>query len=277
MSHPATAARLLVDATTPVATVTINHDQRRNAFDAALLHEFVAAVESVADRPQCTVVVIRSAGAHFCAGWDTNDFARLAGAGPDAIAADLMANHAILDRLWRVPAVTLAAVRGSVAGFGVGLLTRLHLAIASTTATLVLPEARYGIAAGGVLIDVQRALPSKVALDLLLTGDPIDAAAALRLGLVSRVVADDALDTTVDELAARIAGHPGAAVATVLDTFRDTAGLATTAAVSTATTAAARTVTALPRASRPPAEHPPADNPTVGNPTADPAARGGRT
>ncbi len=211
-------SRITVRDTQPVAVVTVANAARRNAFDAALLEEFVGAVEAVASHPDCGVVIVRAQGEHFCAGWNTGDFAGLSGDADPALA--LLAGYELLDRLWRVPAVTLGAVRGTVAGFGVGLLDRLHLAIGSSTTRIVLPEAAFGIAAGGVLVDLQRVLPPKAALDLLLGAEAVDAPRALTLGLVSRVVADEDLDRTVDALAARIAAHPGHVATTVLDSFR---------------------------------------------------------
>jgi enoyl-CoA hydratase/carnithine racemase len=222
--------------------VTIDNAAKRNAFDLALLTEFVDTVTAQANRADCTVIVVRAVGPHFCAGWDVTDFDRLRRAGARQVAAELRHTAELLDGLWAVPAVTVAAVRGSVAGFGVGLLARMHLAVASTTTSVMLPEARFGIAAGGVLVDVAALMPAKVALDLLLSAAPIGAEAAQRVGLVSRVVPDDRLDEEAEALARTIAKHPGDAVATMLETFRRAQGLCRAAAVEAAAEAAARTI-----------------------------------
>lgn len=228
-------------STGSVAVVTIAHEARRNAFDDALLSAFVSTVEAAASEPSCAVVIVQADGPHFCAGWDVTTFQAMADSQVDPEAA-LHANHEQLEQLWRVPAVTIGAVRGTVAGFGVALLDRLHLAVASSTARVVLPEAGYGIAAGGVLVQLQRVLPPKVALDVLLSTEAIDARRACDLGLVSRVVADDALEQTVAALAERIAGHPGTAVEVMLDTYRRTVDAPRLDAMAAAAEAAARTI-----------------------------------
>lgn len=226
----------------PVTTVWLARPERRNAFDTPMLVDYVEALEAAGEHPDVRVILIRAEGGHFCAGWNTSEFAALSTADPEAA---LLQSHALLERAWAVPAVTVAAVRGVVAGFGVALLHRVHLAVAADTARIVLPEIGFGISAASVLVDLQRSLPRKAALDLLLSGDPVDAARAADLGLVSRVVADDELEMATVALADRIAAMPGDAAATVVRSFRLSEDADRSTAVQEAVRGSARTIRAL--------------------------------
>jgi enoyl-CoA hydratase len=114
----------------------------------------------------------------------------------------------IMDRFARLPQVTIAAVHGYALGGGCMLAAAQDLRIADTSARFGLPEVTlgfnpsYGIAR---LVDIMGGGPAR---DLLLTGRAIDAAEALRMGLVTRVVPDGTLDSAAAELATGIAGHP---------------------------------------------------------------------
>lgn len=225
-----------------MARIWLARPEQRNAFDTAMLTEYVCALESLGAHPEIRTVVVAADGRHFCAGWDTGEFADLGAADPEAA---LLESYALLERVWSVPVITIGAIRGTVAGFGVGMLHRLHLAVGSSTLRIVLPEINFGIAAASVLVDLQRELPRKAALDLLLSGDPIGAERAVQLGLVSRVVADDGLDAAAVELAQRIAAMPGSAAETVVSSFRLAETADTRAAVQLAARGAAQTIKAL--------------------------------
>lgn len=239
-----TPERIRVAGDAPIARVWLARADRRNAFDTTMLRQYVSALEELAARPGVRAVIVAADGAHFCAGWDTSEFAVLSGGNADPEAA-LLESHALLERAWSVPVVTIGAVRGTVAGFGVGLLHRLHLAVGSTTTRIVLPEIGFGIAAASVLVDLQRALPRKNALDLLLTGQPVGATRAAELGMLSRLVADDDLEGAAQALAEQIAAMPGEAPAAVLRSFRLAEASDEAAAVRVAARGAALTIRAL--------------------------------
>lgn len=233
-----------------VTVVTLDRP-RGNALDAEALDLLVASVEDAARDPACSAVVIRSAGPHFCAGWDTGGFAELGRRSAEELAAELCRVHGLLRRLWEVPAVTVAEVRGMTAGFGIGLLAHVHIAVAAADARFALPEVAHGIAPAGVLVDLARTLPAKAVLDLVLTGEPVTADRARELGLVSRVVEPDALGAEAARLAGAIAGHPRSGVVRALEGYRRLAAAPPGAELASAAASAAFSVKEAMAAPRP--------------------------
>jgi enoyl-CoA hydratase/carnithine racemase len=151
------------------------------------------------------VVIVAGRGRAFCAG---NDIAEMPALKPAEAKTLSRRWQRIMDRFARLPQVTIAAVHGYALGGGCMLAAAQDLRIADSSARFGLPEVTlgfnpsYGIAR---LLDIAG---GGAARDLLLTGRTIDAAEALRMGLVTRVVPDGALDGAAGELAAGIAGHP---------------------------------------------------------------------
>lgn len=197
--------------------VRYDNAARGNCFDDASLHEFVDALEAAAATDDCVLIELDMAGRHFCAGWDTSAFAGLAGAPPQTVAASLRASDAALARIRQLPVPVVTAVRGSVIGFGAGLLDAVHLPIAAESARLSLPEARFGFAPAGVAHAITRALPRAQAYHLL-TGAATATAAQLHVwGLVARVVADADLDREVDALVETLLAVPGRTLRAVVE------------------------------------------------------------
>ena len=243
--------KVLVRRGGAVAEVTLNRPSRGNAVDTEMLELLVASVTDVANDPGCAVVVIGSAGDHFSSGWDTAGFAELGRRSAEELAAELCDVHRLLEELWAVPAVTVAGVQGMAAGFGLGLLAHVHVAIAAADARFALPEVRHGIAPAGVLVDLARVLPAKAVLDLTLTGEPVTAERARELGLVSRVVEPDALGAEVERLAGVIAGHPASGVTRALESHRRITAAPSGGALEAAAASAAFSVKQAMAARRP--------------------------
>lgn len=187
---------ILVERDGHVATVTLNRPERRNALDAEARGALVAAFAQLDADMDVRVVVLTGAGTAFCAGTD------LAGGPVPAELADqpLVAPVAAFSR------PVIAAVNGAAAGGGFEFALAADLRIASRGAKFLLPELRIGSLPGsGGTQRIFAALPSAIASRLLFTGLPLDASDALRFGLVSEVVDDDALADRARELATRIA------------------------------------------------------------------------
>ena len=154
---------------------------------------------------EVAAVVLSGSGRAFCAGNDITEMLRLAPAEAETLSRRW---QAIMDRFARLPQVTIAAVHGHALGGGLMLALAQDLRLAAESARFGLPEVTlgfnpsYGIAR---LLDVAGGAHGR---DLLLTGRTVDAAEAFRLGLVTRVVPDDALDESAAALAREIARHP---------------------------------------------------------------------
>ncbi len=177
-----------------VATITYNRPEVLNAINAELRRDLNAAWERFRDDEEAWVAIVTGAGRAFCAGVDMKDSAGSAGTWPGSF--------------WEIPTInslesglelwkpTIAAVNGHCLGYGLTLATACDFVIASERAEFGFPEVRLGVP---TIVGAIRT-PAKVgwanAMELLLTGDRVDAARAHEMGLVWRVVPDGtALDT----------------------------------------------------------------------------------
>jgi crotonobetainyl-CoA hydratase len=185
-----------------IAVITLNRPEAMNAVNAALSIAVGAALEELAADPELRVGVITGAGRAFCAGADLKELSRGNGIGdpdhPEYGFAGLV-QHFIDKPL-------IAAVNGFALGGGTEIVLASDLAVMSQDASLGLPEVKRGlIAAAGGLLRLPRQIPPKIALEMALTGTPIDAAAAALWGLVNRVVPADQVLPTALALADTIA------------------------------------------------------------------------
>ena len=198
---------LIVDGA--VAHLTLERPEALNALNRAMAAALERALEDLAASP-AVAVVVRGRGRAFCAG---NDLKEMPSLGREEAERLSHRWEAIVDGFARLPQVTIAAVHGYALGGGCMLAVAQDLRIAAVSARFGLPEVTlgfnpsYGIAR---FLDVAGGGPGR---DLLLTGRAVDAGEALRLGLVSRVVPDEALDAEAGKLAADIARCPRAGLA----------------------------------------------------------------
>lgn len=214
---------VLYDKRDAVALVTLNRPQVLNSYNMKMRDELHEVLSAVRDDPDVRVMVLRGAGRAFCAGADLTEF----GTAPSPTAARRIRFArdvwALLDGL-DVP--TIAALHGFALGSGLEMALFCDLRVAAEGTQLGLPEARLGMipAAGGTQT-LPRACGLGRSLDLLLTGRRIDAAEALRIGLVSRVVPPERLDEEVDAVARDLAALDRRAVRAVRRAVRQGADL----------------------------------------------------
>jgi enoyl-CoA hydratase/carnithine racemase len=191
-----------------VAWLTLNRPRAINAINDAIRHQVPVALQRLEADPGVRVIVLRGAGERgFCAGADLKERPLIENPLDSRV---LGARTTWIEAFDRVTKPTIAAIHGFCLGGGLELALACDLRIASAGAVFALPETGLGLIPGGG--GTQR-LPRLVglgpALQLLLTGDQIDAAEALRIGLVSRVAADaGALASEATALAERIAAMP---------------------------------------------------------------------
>jgi crotonobetainyl-CoA hydratase len=193
-----------------VLIVTLNRPEARNAVNAELTLGLGTALEQAEADLEIRAVVLTGAGDQtFCAGADLKAIARgesLNPPGTETWGFAGMVQHPISKPV-------IAAVNGTALGGGTELVLASDLAVAVDTATFGLPEVRRGlIAAAGGLVRLPEQLPRKVAMRLILTGEPIDAETALRWGLVNALVPADQLRDAALDLACRIAANAPLAV-----------------------------------------------------------------
>lgn len=196
------------EVTDGVARVTMARPDSLNAMNHDLGEGLVNAFQRAAQDPEVRSLVLRGEGKSFCAGADLKD--------ADTHNANDIIQHLVpgtVDVLNGVPKPVIAAVQRHCVGVGVELAIAADICVAADDAVFFLPQVSLGIlpGAGGVARLVRR-IGETWASRMILLGERIDAATALRIGLVSEVVERDALDARVDELATTLAAQPTAAV-----------------------------------------------------------------
>jgi enoyl-CoA hydratase/carnithine racemase len=194
---------LLVDAREEIATLTLNRPAQFNALSAELLAALEQSLGELERDASAHVVVIAAAGRGFCAGHDLREIRALA----DAARIESLFRHCsrVMQQILQLPQPVIARVHGIATAAGCQLVASCDLAIASSAARFATPGVNIGAFCATPGVAVSRALSRKHALELLLTGEAIDAERAAAIGLVNRVVAPDALDAEVGALAKLLA------------------------------------------------------------------------
>jgi enoyl-CoA hydratase/carnithine racemase len=192
-----------------IEILTINRPEARNAINGGVSKAMSSIMDELADDDECWVVVVTGSGDKaFSAGMDLKAFA--SGEGGDIIGAS-GGFAGLTSRDFAKPII--AAVNGSALAGGFEIMLSCDLVVAAEHATFGIPEAKRGLIAGaGGLIRMPKRLPMAVALELAMTGDPIDAERARALGLVNKVVPAAALLDEAVALAERIAANAPLAV-----------------------------------------------------------------
>jgi len=183
----------------PVATVTMNRPDKRNALSLAHLLELLDATRAVA-ASDARALVIAGNGPAFCAG---HDFADMAGSDLGAMRRLLWACTDLMELLQEIPQVVVARVHAVATAAGCQLVATADLAVAAESARFAAPGGKGGWFCTTPLVAIGRAVSRKRAFEMALTGDDIDAATALEWGLVNAVVPDADLDAAVADLVGR--------------------------------------------------------------------------
>ena len=198
----ASARPVLVRRDGPEARITLNRPAQRNALSLELMGEVVAALDELGGDAGVRAIVIEGAGPAFCAG---HDLGEMAGRDLAFYQRVFDACTEMMEALHRVPQPVIARVHGIATAAGCQLVASCDLAVAASSARFATPGVKIGLFCSTPMVPLSRAVGRKRALEMLLTGTPIDAATALDWGLLNRVVPDDALDAAVAKLVTAIA------------------------------------------------------------------------
>lgn len=206
---------VLLDVEDGVAHIRLNRPDASNALDLGLLKALHEAVMATTSDAAARAVLLTGEGPSFCGGGDVKDFASKGEGLPDYLRAATAYLQACASGLMRLEMPVVAAVQGyATGGGGFGLVCASDLVIAGESTKLMLGATRVGMAPdAGVSVTLQRIVGLRRAMDIALTNPMIDAAQALELGLVTRVVADDRLQDEARDLAASLAKGPTRALA----------------------------------------------------------------
>jgi len=197
-AQPETEYRnLLVTADGSAARIVLNRPEKRNALSLELMEEMIVALREVSTRAGVRAIVVEGAGPAFSAGHDLSEM--------------IDRDRAFFDRLFDVctvmmqtihelPQPVIAKVHGIATAAGCQLVAACDLAVAAEGTRFATPGVKIGLFCSTPMVPVSRAVGRKRALQMLLTGDPIDAATALEWGLVNDVVPPEELESTVEAL-----------------------------------------------------------------------------
>jgi enoyl-CoA hydratase/carnithine racemase len=187
-----------------VLRLTLNRPEARNALSIELMTALVQALGRAAGDPEARVVVIAAAGPAFCAGHDLRELRR------DRRRETYERIFALCSELMltivRLPKPVIAEVQGVATAAGCQLVATCDLAVAAEEARFATPGVNIGLFCSTPMVALSRAVGRKAAMEMLLTGELIEAAAARALGLVNRVVPRAELRAATDSLARQIAG-----------------------------------------------------------------------
>lgn len=200
-----------------VATVTLNRPEAMNAFSDDMRGTLLEHLRALAGRGDVGCVVITGAGKAFCAGGDIASMVALQEAGDDSVVESRIAmSGRVLQQIRELPQPVLAAVNGAAAGAGMNLALACDIRLASSAAIFAESFVKIGLVPdwGGFQF-LSRLAGSAKAMELMMTGERIDAAEAHRLGLVNKVIPAESFAAEVGEYAARLAAGPRAALAAI--------------------------------------------------------------
>jgi enoyl-CoA hydratase/carnithine racemase len=192
-----------------IALITMDRPEKRNALSLQMMRELDAALTELAQDSQTRAIVLRGQGPAFCAGHDLREL----------VDRDVEAYRTIFDacvklmaKISAIPQPVIAEVAKVATAAGCQLVAACDLAVASTEATFATPGVRIGLFCSTPMVALTRAIGRKRAMEMLLTGDPIDADTALSWGLVNHVVAPEQLHAETIALARKIAASSSSVV-----------------------------------------------------------------
>ena len=205
-----------------VLRLTLNRPAARNALSLGLMEALQAALEDAAADRALRVIIIAANGPGFSSGHDLKEMSAHradADKGRAAFAALFAQCSRLMQTIVRHPLPVIAEVQGVATAAGCQMVASCDLAVASDAARFATPGVNIGLFCSTPMVALSRNVPRKQAMEMLLTGEMIDAQEARRIGLVNRVVAADALADETLALARTVASKPRATVKTGKEAF----------------------------------------------------------
>jgi len=206
-----TAAPVLIERAGPICRLTLNRPAQFNALSMEVLEALDSALEAAGSDPAVRVVVIAGSGKAFCPGHDLKEM--LANRNRPFIATLFDKCCRTMLNISRLPQPVIARVHGIATAAGCQLVAACDLAVAADDARFATSGINFGLFCATPGVAVSRNIGRKPALEMLLTGDFVDAPTALAWGLVNRVVPAAELDAAVAALAATLVAKPPAVLA----------------------------------------------------------------
>jgi 2-(1,2-epoxy-1,2-dihydrophenyl)acetyl-CoA isomerase len=201
----------------PIVTLTLNRVASLNALDASLIDALLDHTFAIAGDDSIRCVVVNGAGKHFMAGGDIVMLGEHLNYAVDERSRRfdriMRRVHAIIETLQRMPHPIVASIRGAVAGFGMSLACACDLVVASETTVFTSAYRNLGLTPdGGLTYFLPRLVGIKKAMEIIQLGDRFDAAEALRIGIINRLVPDAELAAATRAIADSLAAGPTTAL-----------------------------------------------------------------
>lgn len=207
---------LLVKADAGAARITLNRPDRRNALSLELMEELISALREASAEALTQAIVIEGAGPAFSAGHDLSEMIGR----DEAFYRELFAACTVMmEMIHELPQPVIAKVHGIATAAGCQLVAACDLAVAADASRFATPGVKIGLFCTTPMVAVSRAVGRKRAMEMLLTGEPIEAATALAWGLVNRVVPLEELELAVLDLVTAITRSSPYTVATGKQAF----------------------------------------------------------
>jgi methylglutaconyl-CoA hydratase len=204
--------KILYAVEPPVARITLNRPDKRNALDDQIINEMKHALDLAARDDGVRAVIVSGAGKDFCSGADLAALRKIS----EASVAENIANAHNFAEMFiamrRHPRPIIAAVRGRALAGGCGVATACDIILASESAQFGYPEVNIGFIPAMVMAILRRNISEKRAFEMITRGEIIGARAALEMGLINRVFADDEFDAQVDAYVNQMAVKSASAV-----------------------------------------------------------------
>lgn len=209
--------RLVVVAADSILTIALNNTARKNAIGPVMVNELLYALDDAMGDPGVRCVVLTGTGDAFCAG---GDFSDMSAGGDPGTALPPRGDYAdLLLALTRATKPIVARVNGHALGGGLGLVAASHFAVGITGAKLGTPEIHVGLFPMMIMAILQRNVPRRQLLEMMLLGRRFDAQEAVSLGILNRAVVPELLDETVKEIADGVISKSPVAVRMGLDAY----------------------------------------------------------
>ena len=203
MSSATNQPYILREQADGIATLTMNRPASRNALSREMLDAMQDAIDGIADDPTVRVVIVSATGPAFCAG---HDMKQIRANPEEAYYRSLFAQSSqLMKSIVALPKPVIARVQAMATAAGCQLVASCDLAVAGHSAAFATPGVNIGLFCSTPQVALSRNIGRKRAMEMLLTGEAIDAQTAVAYGLINRVVADDQLEAKTNQLAAQIA------------------------------------------------------------------------
>ena len=204
--------KILYSVDGSIARITLNRPDKRNALDDVIVSEFKDALRSTTADDGVRVVLVTGAGKDFCSGADLASLQRISEAGVEESMASARVMGELFVEMRRHPRPIVAAVRGRALAGGCGLATACDIIVAADSARFGYPEVNIGFIPAMVMAILRRSVSEKRAFELITRGEIITARAALEIGMINRVFADDQFDEEVEAYVTQMATKSASAV-----------------------------------------------------------------